>query len=349
MTVCRKKIGPISGMSPSTGIGDRSNRGGVLSDAALGASTWLNMKLVRPMTSTLSTTPTMTWSTKYLIAKRPSTQRDEQAGDHRGDQAGPGRPGQRADHGGGEGAEEQLAVDGDVDHARALAEHAARGRRRRAGRRAASEPAEQADDGDGAAGGGPGQEAGHPGEREDDRPARAGSSSSACTGRSAAAVHSGTRPAVRTHAVARRRHRDRRAAAMKSLGAASRNVVSPSCGGEEAAISARPMVSTPNMTGALRSTTVTSGRLDLVLSRRTGCHGRARWRAHWASLAGRRKIARISGGAAMNSTISDWTTSTMSTGMFCEACIAKPPALNAPNSRPAPGCPAASSGRAARR
>ena len=64
MAVCRKKIGPISGMSPRTGIGIRSNLGGWLRFAALGASTWLNMKLVRPMTRTLSTTPTITWSTK---------------------------------------------------------------------------------------------------------------------------------------------------------------------------------------------------------------------------------------------------------------------------------------------
>ena len=39
----------------------------------MGASTWLNMKLVRPITRTLSTTPTITWSTKYLIANKPST------------------------------------------------------------------------------------------------------------------------------------------------------------------------------------------------------------------------------------------------------------------------------------
>ena len=41
----------------------------------------------------------------------------------------------------------------------------------------------------------------------------------------------------------------------------------------------------------------------------------------------------------MNSTISDCTTSTMSTGMSSEACIAKPPALNAPNSSPAARMP----------
>ena len=42
----------------------RENLGGEFKVAALGASTWLNMKLVRPMTSTVSTTPTITWSTR---------------------------------------------------------------------------------------------------------------------------------------------------------------------------------------------------------------------------------------------------------------------------------------------
>ena len=62
--VWRKKIGPTRGMSPSTGIGTRGKRGGELRVAALGASTWLNKKLVMPMMSTLSTTPTITWSTR---------------------------------------------------------------------------------------------------------------------------------------------------------------------------------------------------------------------------------------------------------------------------------------------
>ena len=61
--------------------------------------------------------------------------------------------------------------------------------------------------------------------------------------------------------------------------------------------------------------------------------------AHFASLAGSRKIARTRGGAAMKRTIRDWTTSTMSTGMPSEACMAKPPALKAPNRRPAPRMP----------
>src|SRR5690606_4583949 len=68
---------------------------------------------------------------------------------------------------------------------------------------------------------------------------------------------------------------------------------------------------------------------------------RARRRAAWRSArvgppgVGSRKIARTSGGAAMNSTMSDWTTSTMSIGVPVRACIAKPPARSAPNSRPA--------------
>ena len=52
-------------------------------------STCEKKKLVRPMTSTLSTTPTMTWSTKYLIENAASTNDDEHAGDHRGDEAEP--------------------------------------------------------------------------------------------------------------------------------------------------------------------------------------------------------------------------------------------------------------------
>src|SRR5690606_24434579 len=52
-----------------------------------------------------------------------------------------------------------------------------------------------------------------------------------------------------------------------------------------------------------------------------------------------RKIARTSGGAAMNSTISDWTTSTMSIGVPVRACIVTPPARRAPNSSPAATVP----------
>ena len=103
--------------------------------------------------------------------------------------------------------------------------------------------------------------------------------------------------------------------------------------GEDHASGPAPSVSTPNMTGGLAVDDGHLGEADLFVRRwvaGVSCRG-----AHWASLVGRRKIARISGGAAMNSTISDWTTSTMSTGMFWDACIAKPPALKAPNSRPA--------------
>ncbi len=41
----------------------------------------------------------------------------------------------------------------------------------------------------------------------------------------------------------------------------------------------------------------------------------------------------------MNSTMSDCTTSTMSIGMPCAACIEKPPALSAPNRMPAKNTP----------
>ncbi len=44
---------------------------------------------------------------------------------------------------------------------------------------------------------------------------------------------------------------------------------------------------------------------------------------------------RTSGGAAMKSTMSDCTTSTISTGTPSAACIEKPPALKAPKSSPA--------------
>ena len=119
----------------------------------------------------------------------------------------------------------------------------------------------------------------------------------------------------------------------KSLAAASRNDVSPSWAAN-ATISARPTVRMPNIVGALRSTTVTSGRRISSAAAGDGRSGLAVVLTR-ASLAGSRKIARISGGAAMNSTIRDWTTSTMSTGMPWEACMAKPPALKAPNSSPA--------------
>ncbi len=48
---------------------------------------------------------------------------------------------------------------------------------------------------------------------------------------------------------------------------------------------------------------------------------------------------RTSGGAAMNSTISAWTTVTISIGTPSAACIEKPPALNAPNRMPAAKVP----------
>ena len=48
---------------------------------------------------------------------------------------------------------------------------------------------------------------------------------------------------------------------------------------------------------------------------------------------------RTSGGAAMNSTMSDCTTSTISIGTPSAACIEKPPALNAPNRMPAANVP----------
>ena len=41
----------------------------------------------------------------------------------------------------------------------------------------------------------------------------------------------------------------------------------------------------------------------------------------------------------MKSTMSDWTTRTMSIGMPCAACIEYPPAFSAPNSTPAMNTP----------
>src|SRR5690606_238196 len=70
---CRNRTGPSTGMSDRTGIGTALNRVVELSVAAAGTSTWEYRKLVSPTTSTLSTTPTMTWLTWYVIAKRPST------------------------------------------------------------------------------------------------------------------------------------------------------------------------------------------------------------------------------------------------------------------------------------
>ena len=100
-------------------------------------------------------------------------QGDERAGDHRRDQAGPGGAGERADHRRREGAEEQLPVDGDVDDAGPLAQDAAQraedegdGQGDGAGR--AARPRARA------AGGGPGEEAGHPGDGEEDRQPQTG-------------------------------------------------------------------------------------------------------------------------------------------------------------------------------
>src|SRR5690606_38717620 len=52
-------------------------------------------------------------------------------------------------------------------------------------------------------------------------------------------------------------------------------------------------------------------------------------RGVWPGL-GRRRIARTSGGAAMNRTMSDWMTVTISIGMPSAACIVAPPARNPP-------------------
>ena len=54
----------MRGTSPSSGISQALNRGGEFRSAEFGASTWENMKLVSPITSTFRTTPTITWSTK---------------------------------------------------------------------------------------------------------------------------------------------------------------------------------------------------------------------------------------------------------------------------------------------
>src|SRR5665647_2388888 len=64
-----------------------------------------------------------------------------------------------------------------------------------------------------------------------------------------------------------------------------------------------------------------------------------RRRAGRTSGCGNRKTARTSGGAAMNSTINDCTTRTISIGTFWEACITEPPALNPPNRMAAASTP----------
>src|SRR6187455_3266417 len=73
MIVWRNSTGPMMGISLRIGILMRSNRGGELSSSLLELSTVENRKLVRPTTSTLSTTPTITWSTRYLIENAAST------------------------------------------------------------------------------------------------------------------------------------------------------------------------------------------------------------------------------------------------------------------------------------
>ncbi|OUD80827.1 hypothetical protein BC477_20265 [Clavibacter michiganensis subsp. michiganensis] len=73
MIVCRNSTGPMIGIWPRIGMSMRSKRGGELRRPGSADSTCEKRKLVRPVTSTLSTTPTMTWSTRYLIAKAAST------------------------------------------------------------------------------------------------------------------------------------------------------------------------------------------------------------------------------------------------------------------------------------
>ena len=144
--------------------------------------------------------------------------------------------------------------------------------------------------------------------------------------RSSAQTTPGPRPC-------RRRDGDGRQLRRSRCSAARRNVVSPLSGRSRHDASARGS-GPPKMTGALRSTTVRPRPGRSVL----GCAALGSV-VLTAPPRGQPEDRPISGGAAMKSTISDWTTRTMSTGMFCEACIAKPPALKAPKSSPAARMP----------
>ena len=60
-----KKTDPMIGMSPNTGILTTCRYWfGVLKRSELAETTSVNKKLVTPRTSRLSTTPTITWSTR---------------------------------------------------------------------------------------------------------------------------------------------------------------------------------------------------------------------------------------------------------------------------------------------
>ena len=239
MTVCRKKIGPISGMSPRTGMAIRVEARRRVQRRRVRREHLGEHEAGQPDDQHVEHDAHDDLVDQVGDREEPEDRGDQHARDHRGDQARPGgvetpsrpvRP---------EGAGQELAVDRDVDHAGALAEHAperaedqGHGERQRSG--------EQADDRHGAAGGRPGEEADHPGHGEQRSPATAGCRAGVGRGRSTTRRRA-RRATARTQAVAV----DGTVtvgSCTKSVCAARRNVVSPDSG-NSATMSSRPRVS----------------------------------------------------------------------------------------------------------
>ena len=83
-----KKIGPMIGMSDSTGITIGSNRGGVFR-SLFADRTRVDRNAVIPAAKMLITVPAMIWLTRYRIERTARTAREQRAGDDGADQAVP--------------------------------------------------------------------------------------------------------------------------------------------------------------------------------------------------------------------------------------------------------------------
>src|SRR5690606_2298922 len=276
-------------------------------------------------------------------------ERHEHAADEGADEAHEGVVRDRREDRGVERAEQQLALDRDVDDADALADHAAEAaedERHRERQRAR----EQAHDGDHAARARPGEEA------ED---AEGGERDRHPDGHAAVGGDARDRPgSERRHEDDRdprgRHGRDRDVAELARRGPAreAEDRVAGARGGEgeQRQQDRRRDERDRQLPGAHAHEPVLDGRLvrrrGRVVARDIAHRATAffAWRAFCfarfsSSDLGRKKIVRTSGGAATNSTTTACTTSTMSTGMPSAACIVYEPALSAPNSRPATTVP----------
>ena len=281
----------------------------------------------------LTTTPTITWSTKYVTAKTARIAAHQQAGDDRRDQPGQQAVGQRSDQRGEEGPGEQLALDGDVDHAGTLAEDA--GQRAEDQRDAEQHGAlQQAGHRDGLARHHPGQERHHERDAVEGDGPRRDRLALACPHQGQAGQGQADQRPSAGRTSSEGTTRSGSATASSPERCKSNVVVSPEVPAQ-AEEDEREQPQDPHEDRGL----VGDGQQDLGLG---GWPGRERCRLPCVSApstpalgARRRKILRTRGGAAMNSTIRDCTTSTMSIG---RAGLRPASTSHRPAGRPS-GCP----------